>query len=93
MWALQIHKNLYLAQRQDFIWHYNKLSEMKRSIIAGVGHFVPEKVVTNADLAKIMDTSDEWIVERTGIRERRYFDPEKDTCSNMGVRAPKRKIP
>ena len=60
---------------------------MKKSIITGVGHFVPEKVVTNADLEKLMDTSDEWIRERTGIEERRYFDPDKDTCANMGVRA------
>lgn len=60
---------------------------MKKSIIAGVGHFVPEKVVTNFDLEKLMDTSDEWIRERTGIIERRYFDPEKDTCANMAARA------
>ncbi len=39
--------------------------------IAGIGYSVPEKIVTNADLEKIVDTSDEWIVERTGIRERR----------------------
>ncbi|QCK14893.1 3-oxoacyl-ACP synthase III family protein [Mangrovivirga cuniculi] len=60
---------------------------MKNSRIAGVGHYVPEKVVTNDDLAKLMDTSDEWIRERTGIRERRYYNPEKDTTANMGVKA------
>ncbi len=45
--------------------------------IAGTGHHVPETVLTNADLAAIMDTSDEWIVQRTGIRERRICDPTK----------------
>jgi 3-oxoacyl-[acyl-carrier-protein] synthase III len=45
--------------------------------IAGVGSAVPEKVLTNADLEKMVDTSDEWIVQRTGIRERRIVDPAK----------------
>ncbi len=45
---------------------------MRNSTILGTGFYVPEKVVTNDDLAQIMDTSDEWIRERTGIRERRY---------------------
>jgi 3-oxoacyl-[acyl-carrier-protein] synthase III len=43
-----------------------------RARFAGVGHYVPQRVVTNTDLAHLMDTSDEWIVERTGIRERRF---------------------
>ena len=46
-----------------------------RSRITGVGFHVPERVVTNHDLARVMDTSDEWIVERTGIRERRFVTP------------------
>ncbi len=45
------------------------------SRITGVGFHVPERVVTNHDLAKLMDTSDEWIVERTGIHERRFVEP------------------
>jgi 3-oxoacyl-[acyl-carrier-protein] synthase-3 len=45
---------------------------MHKAIIAGVGHYVPERVVTNFDLEKIMDTSDEWIRERSGISERRW---------------------
>lgn len=57
------------------------------SKISGTGHYVPEHVVTNAQLAEIMPTSDEWIVERTGIRERRYFEEGKDTVANMGARA------
>lgn len=60
---------------------------MIRSRIISVGHYVPENVVTNDDLAKIIDTTDEWITERTGIKERRYFDPEKDTNANMAARA------
>lgn len=64
---------------------------MKKSIIKGVGHYVPERIVTNDDLAKVMTTSDEWISERTGIKvkERRYFDPEKDTVANMAAKASK----
>ncbi|MBI4955689.1 MAG: ketoacyl-ACP synthase III [Myxococcales bacterium] len=47
---------------------------MRRSAILGVGHHVPDKVVTNHDLAKLMPTTDEWIVQRTGIKERRYAE-------------------
>lgn len=60
---------------------------MPRAIIAGIGYYVPDNVVTNDDLAKRMTTSDEWIQERSGIKERRYFTPGKDTVSNMGARA------
>ena len=42
--------------------------------ILGTGYYVPEKIMTNADLEKIVDTSDEWIVERTGIKERRIAE-------------------
>jgi len=59
------------------------------SKIVGVGHYVPENVVTNDDLAKFIDTSDEWIQERTGIKERRWFNPDKDTVANMATRASK----
>lgn len=48
---------------------------MLRSRITGLGMHVPSRVVTNADLEKLMDTSDAWIVERTGIRERRWVEP------------------
>lgn len=47
---------------------------MRRTAFAGTGFYVPERVVTNEDLARLMDTSDEWIVERTGIRERRWIE-------------------
>lgn len=45
-----------------------------KSKILGIGHYVPPKVVTNADLEKLMDTSDEWIQQRSGIQERRYVE-------------------
>lgn len=60
---------------------------MRNSIIAGLGRYLPEKIVTNDDLSKIMDTSDEWIRERTGIEQRRYFELGKDTTANMGTKA------
>lgn len=60
---------------------------MPSSKVIGVGKYVPEQVVTNDDLSKIMDTSDEWITERTGIRERRFFKEGHDTVSKMAVRA------
>lgn len=60
---------------------------MHYSKIAGVGHYVPETVITNQYLSTIMDTNDEWIVERTGIRERRFIDPSKDTAGNMAAKA------
>ncbi|MCB0495585.1 MAG: ketoacyl-ACP synthase III [Cyclobacteriaceae bacterium] len=62
---------------------------MMNSKIVGVGHYVPENVVTNDDLAAYIDTSDEWIRERTGIQERRWFNPDKDTVANMATRATK----
>lgn len=60
---------------------------MPHSQITGAGHYLPETVVTNHDLEKLMDTSDAWIRERTGIRERRYFTPGIDTVANMAARA------
>lgn len=61
---------------------------MYNSKIVGVGHYVPDNVVTNKDLEKLMDTSDEWIVERTGIRERRFVEKGSgDAPSTMGTKA------
>ncbi len=58
-----------------------------RSRIAGIGHYVPKNVVTNQDLTRYMETSDEWIRERTGIEERRYADRLGETTTTMGVEA------
>ncbi len=57
-----------------------------RSRILGTGSFAPKRVLTNADLEKMVATSDSWIVERTGIRERRLV-AEGEACSDLGVRA------
>ncbi|MEJ8817560.1 3-oxoacyl-ACP synthase III family protein [Lacibacter sp. H407] len=62
---------------------------MTRSKIAGIGMYVPSHVVTNNDLTKYMDTNDEWIQERTGIKERRYAHRTEETTTTMGVEAAK----
>ena len=63
----------------------------KRSKIIGVGGYLPSKVLTNNDLSKDVDTSDEWITERTGIKERRIAD-ESETTSSLGIEAAKKAI-
>lgn len=60
---------------------------MYNSRITGLGFYVPERVVTNDELSQLMDTSDAWIRERTGIEQRRYAEPGVDTTTSMGVRA------
>jgi len=62
---------------------------MPFSKITGLGFYVPETIVTNNDLAALMDTTNEWIIERTGIQERRFFTAGKDSVSNMAARAAK----
>ncbi len=58
--------------------------------ITGLGHFVPDNIVTNDDLSKVMDTNDEWIQERTGIQERRWIEKGSgETSASMGVKAAK----
>lgn len=60
---------------------------MRYSKIVGLGHHVPEKVITNEYLSSLMETNNEWIVERTGIEERRWIDPARDTVANMAAKA------
>ncbi len=60
-----------------------------RAAILGVGHYVPTKVVTNADLSKLMTTSDEWIIQRTGIKERRYIEHSGIGASDLAIDATK----
>src|SRR6266542_4765527 len=62
---------------------------MIRSKIAGIGMYLPDQVFTNQDIMKYMDTSDEWIQERTGIKERRYAKREGETTATMGIEAAK----
>ena len=61
---------------------------MRQSIIAGAGHYLPSNVVSNKDLESIMETSDSWIQERTGIKERRHIvEGGEDSTSSMGTKA------
>jgi 3-oxoacyl-[acyl-carrier-protein] synthase-3 len=66
---------------------------MFRSKIAGIGHFLPENIVTNKSLESVMETTDEWIQERTGIKERRWVIPgDGNTTSSMGTKAARKAI-
>lgn len=67
----------------------NKNTAMPQSKIAGIGKYLPANVVTNNDLLKYMETSDEWIQERTGIQERRYAHRTEETTTTMGIEAAK----
>lgn len=60
-----------------------------RARIAGAGHYLPSRVVTNDDLAKLMPTSDEWIVQRTGIKERRFIEHSGIGASDLAMPAAK----
>ncbi len=60
---------------------------MNKSRILGVGHSVPDRIVTNDDLSKMMNTNHEWIVERTGIEQRHWFTPGVDTVTSMAKNA------
>ena len=61
--------------------------------ISGTGHYVPERIVTNEHLSTLMDTTDEWITERTGIRERRWVEKgDGNTAATMGVKAARNAI-
>ncbi|HYD40602.1 MAG TPA: beta-ketoacyl-ACP synthase III [Anaeromyxobacter sp.] len=62
-----------------------------RSLIAGTGSYAPEKILTNADLEKMVETSDQWIVERTGIRERHVAAPDQAT-SDLALVAAQRAL-
>jgi 3-oxoacyl-[acyl-carrier-protein] synthase-3 len=67
------------------------MSARVRAGIAGTGSYVPAKVMTNEDFARLVDTSDEWITQRTGIKERRYAAPDEH-CSDLCVRAAERAL-
>lgn len=60
---------------------------MPFSKIVGLGHHVPETVINNQYLSSLMETTNDWIVERTGIQERRWIDPAQDTVANMAAKA------
>lgn len=64
-----------------------KFVNMYQSKITGLGFYVPDNIITNEDLSKIIDTDDNWIQERTGIKERRHVVRGEDTTTSMGVKA------
>jgi len=64
---------------------------MRKSIIKGSGSYLPEKILTNDDLSKIVDTSDEWIVKRTGIKQR-HIAKENETTSDLALKASQQAI-
>jgi 3-oxoacyl-[acyl-carrier-protein] synthase-3 len=61
------------------------------AVIRATGGYLPKKIVTNADLEKLVDTSDEWIVKRTGIRERRLAEAH-ETTGTMAIEAGKQAL-
>lgn len=65
--------------------------KMRRSVIAGCGAYLPEKILTNTELAKTVDTSDEWIFQRTGIRQR-HIAASGEKTSDMATRAAMRAL-
>jgi 3-oxoacyl-[acyl-carrier-protein] synthase-3 len=65
---------------------------MRRSVIAGTGSALPAKIVTNAELAQKLDTSDEWITQRTGIRQRHIAGDSEETTSVLATRAAERAL-
>jgi 3-oxoacyl-[acyl-carrier-protein] synthase-3 len=68
------------------------MATLRQSEIAGVGHYVPGRVVKNAEIETLLDTSDTWIQERTGIKERRWFEEGKDTTANMAAHASRKAL-
>ncbi|MBK8443812.1 MAG: ketoacyl-ACP synthase III [Sphingobacteriales bacterium] len=65
---------------------------MKRTKISGIGHYVPERVISNADLEQMMDTTDAWIRERTGIEQRRWAVAGQETTASMATAAARRAL-
>ena len=67
------------------------MTEPRRAVLAGTGSYLPAQVVTNAQMAERVETSDEWIVERTGIRQRHFAAPH-ETAAYMGAQAARRAL-
>ncbi len=69
----------------------DSLPLVRRSVIAGSGSALPQRIMTNADMSKVVDTSDEWIVERTGIRAR-HIANDSETTRSLGAEAARRAL-
>ncbi len=63
-----------------------------RTVVRGVGSYLPARVMTNAELSTLVDTSDEWIVQRSGIRER-HIAADGETTSDLGLAAARMRSP
>ena len=61
-------------------------SILKRAVLTGIGAYLPAEILTNEDMAKRVDTSDDWITERTGIKQRHFAAPH-ETAAYMGAEA------
>jgi 3-oxoacyl-[acyl-carrier-protein] synthase-3 len=68
------------------------MSVSLRSIVTSVAHHVPARTVTNDDLSKLMETNDAWITERTGIKERRFIEHERETTASLGEAAARKAL-
>jgi 3-oxoacyl-[acyl-carrier-protein] synthase-3 len=81
-------RGLHLLQLEAMVARNNKRKSMPtiRAVPIGVGHFLPKRIVTNSELAKTVDTSDEWIKTRTGI-ERRHFAADDEFTSDLAIKA------
>ncbi len=73
--------------QKQFTGHF--FDKSRRAVITGTGTYVPETIVSNHDLEKLVETSDEWIVSRTGIRERRRVKPGIESAATLGIEAAK----
>ena len=60
---------------------------MNKAAITGIGGYVPDHVLSNEDLEKMVDTTDEWIISRTGIKERRILNDSKKATSYLAIKA------
>lgn len=79
---------LVMRKFKNLLFKWAKYTKMYQTKIAGMGSYVPENVVTNDDLSKIMDTNDQWIQERTGIKERRHIKKgDGNSTAVMGAKA------
>jgi 3-oxoacyl-[acyl-carrier-protein] synthase-3 len=64
---------------------------MIRSVLRATGSYLPDRIITNAEMERLVDTSDEWIVQRTGIRER-HVAAENQSTSDLAIQAAKRAL-
>ena len=83
--------DMYKHERSAEVYRLNNHAGIPRAAITGLGVYLPSKILTNSDLAQFVDTNDEWIVQRTGIKQRRIAAPEETTLS-MGVAAARKAL-